>query len=147
MQGLLVLSEVELALGQKTALFSISGSPTGTTLLISKCTRSSSRRRRLRKSRRVCEMKLLRRIITVNLSVGAVGFLLTMGQYHWDRSQILTHLARSLTVPFFVGTPVVLVLMRYGPNMYRRRVPINWLLISATILACAASGMLLFSLC
>ena len=92
-------------------------------------------------------MKLLRRIITVNLSVGAVGFLLTMGQYHWDRSEILTHLARSLTVPFFVGTPVVLVLMRYGPNMYRRRVPINWLLISASILACAASGMLLFSLC
>ena len=92
-------------------------------------------------------MKLLRRIITVNLSVGAVGFLLTMGQYHWDRSEILTHLARSLTVPFFVGTPVVLVLMRYGPNMYRRRVPINWLLISASILACAASGMLLFSFC
>ncbi len=92
-------------------------------------------------------MKLFRHIITVNLTVGAVGFLLRMGQYNWDRSEILTQLARSLTVPFFVGTPVVLVLMRYGPNMYRRRVPINWLLISASILACAAGGMLLFSLC
>src|SRR5262249_33031879 len=92
-------------------------------------------------------MKLFRRIITVNLTVGAVGFVLRMGQYHWDRSEILTQLAQSLTASFFVGTPVVLVLMHYGPNMYRRRVPINWLLISASILACAAGGILLFSLC
>src|SRR5262252_8707220 len=80
-------------------------------------------------------MKLLRRIIIVNLSAGAVGFLLRMGQYHWNRSEILPQLARSLTVAFFVGTPVVLMLMRYGPNMYRRRFPVNWILISVSILA------------
>ena len=92
-------------------------------------------------------MKLLKRILIVNLSVAIVACLLMSGLYHSDRSRILNQFAGALALTFFVCTPIMLVFSRFGTSMYQRRPPINWILIAATILACAAAGTLLLHLC
>lgn len=86
-------------------------------------------------------MMLLRRILVLDLAAGLVACLL-MGGARLTSAQALTQLARTSTTAFFVATPIVLVLMRFGASMYERQFPANWTLLVMSILACAVAGNL-----
>jgi sensor histidine kinase YesM len=89
-------------------------------------------------------LKLLRSILVVNVSAGIIACLLSIGLYQANVSAIYAQFVRSMGVAFFVGTPVVLLLVRLGARMYAVRFPMNWVLISAGILVCAAAGDLAY---
>lgn len=95
--------------------------------------------------KQVSIVKLLKRIVTLNLAVGLVVFLLTVGLYHSDRPYVLKQLIHSIATSFAVGTPITVVFSFCGKRMYRRPVPLNWFLIIGSILACAALGTLVIT--
>jgi hypothetical protein len=88
------------------------------------------------------KLKLLRTIVLLDLAAGAAGCLLSIPVYRASGAQILAQFERSLVTAFFVGTPAVLLLARFGTRMYRVRAPWKWGLIAAAILGCAAAGTL-----
>jgi sensor histidine kinase YesM len=90
-------------------------------------------------------LKLLRSIVVLSVAAGLVGCLLSVPLHRTDLSQILVQFARSIATAFLVATPVVLLLVRFGPRMHALRFPLNWILIAAGILACAVTGNLAFS--
>lgn len=92
-------------------------------------------------------MKLWKRILALNLSVGIAAGLLIVALNRTDRAHILTRLAYSLATAFFVATPIVWLFSRLGMRMYRLRVPLNWAVIGVSILTCTAAGNLLLGLC
>src|SRR5215831_1359704 len=87
-------------------------------------------------------LRLLRRIVLLNIAAGVAGCLLSISVYRANAAQIVAQFERSLITAFFVGTPVVLLLVRFGMRMYRASVPWNWMLIVTGILACAIAGTL-----
>ena len=87
-------------------------------------------------------MNLFRRVLILNLVVGLAAFLLTVGLYHSDRTQVLPQLAHAMVMSFCIGTPIALLFSRYGKRMYRRRLPLNFVLIGGSILLCAGLGTL-----
>jgi sensor histidine kinase YesM len=90
---------------------------------------------------------LLKRILTLNISVGVVAFLLTVGLYHSDRAHLLDPFLLCVAMSFFVGTPITIVLSRFGRRLYHQRFPLNWVLISGCILGSAVLGTLLVNVC
>jgi sensor histidine kinase YesM len=66
-----------------------------------------------------------------------------LGLHPWTRSQVLIQIASSFSGAFFVGTPVMLMLTRYGKTMYRFRSPLNWIVLCCSILGCTAMGIFL----
>jgi signal transduction histidine kinase len=87
-------------------------------------------------------LKLLRRIVLLNVAAGVAGCLLSTTVYRASAAQIVAQFERSLITAFFAGTPVVLLLARFGMRMYRVRLPWNWMLIATGILVCAIAGTL-----
>ncbi len=87
-------------------------------------------------------LRLLRTIILLNITAGLAGCLLSISVYRANGAQIVAQFGRSLITASFVGTPVVLLLVRFGMRMYRVRVPWNWMLIVTGILGCAIAGTL-----
>jgi signal transduction histidine kinase len=87
------------------------------------------------------------RILRLNLTIGLAACLLQVTLSHAGRAQIPYQLAGSMATAFFVGTPIMLVFRSFGTAMYRRRFPINWVLIGASILGCTAAGNLVLNLC
>ena len=87
-------------------------------------------------------LRLLRTIVLLNLAAGVAGCLLSISVYHANAAQIVAQFERSLITASFVGTPVVILLVRFGMRMYRMRVPWNWMLIVTGILGCAVAGTL-----
>jgi signal transduction histidine kinase len=81
----------------------------------------------------------------VNLAAGVAACLLSIPLYHSIHAQIFARFERSLITAFFVGTPVVLLLTRFGMRMYGVRFPWNWALIATGILGCAVAGNLVCS--
>lgn len=91
-------------------------------------------------------MKQLGKILVLNLLAGSVAGLLVVTLYPWDRSGILFQFVRALGIAFCVGTPIGLLLTHFGPALFRRAFPINWVLTTLIILGCALAGNLLYSL-
>lgn len=87
-------------------------------------------------------LRLLRTIVLLNIAAGVAGCLLSIPVYRANAAQIVAQLERSLITACFVGTPVVLLLARFGMRMYRMRVPWNWVLIVIGILGCTIAGTL-----
>jgi sensor histidine kinase YesM len=87
-------------------------------------------------------LRLLRTIVLLNIAAGVAGCLLSTSVYRASAAHIVAQFERSLITAFFVGTPVVLLLVRFGMRMYRIRVPWNWMLIVTGILVCAIAGTL-----
>src|SRR5437773_6767864 len=87
-------------------------------------------------------LRLLRTIVLLNVAAGVAGGLLSIPVYRASAAQIVAQFERSLITAFFVSTPVVLLLARFGMRMYRVRVPWNWTLIATGILGCAIAGTL-----
>jgi sensor histidine kinase YesM len=87
-------------------------------------------------------MKLLRRILLFDLTIGIVGGLLMVTPYASGPSHFFARFGRSLGIVCFVATPVVVLLSLAGRTLYRRRFPWNWLLIVAGILVCTIVGNL-----
>jgi sensor histidine kinase YesM len=87
-------------------------------------------------------LRLLRTIILLNIAAGVAGCLLSVPVYRANGTQIVAQFERSLITAFFVVTPVVLLLMRFGMRMYRVPVPWNWTLIVTGILGCTTAGTL-----
>src|SRR5262245_42567846 len=87
---------------------------------------------------------ILRQIIVVDIAAGLVGFLAHVSLYHATRSQILTALAKSGSLAFLIGTPLVLAMARYHSTFARRRFAVNMLLVGATAVGCATAGNLVF---
>jgi sensor histidine kinase YesM len=90
-------------------------------------------------------VRLFKRILALNAAVGLVSCLLMLGLHPWTRSQVLVQVVSSFSGAFFVGTPVMLMLTRYGKAMYRLRSPLNWIALCCSILGCTAAGV--FVLC
>lgn len=87
-------------------------------------------------------LRLLRTIVLLNLAAGLAGCLLSISVYRANTAQIVTQFERSLVTAFFVATPVVLLLVRFGMRMYRLNLPWNWMLIVTSILGCTIAGTL-----
>ena len=87
---------------------------------------------------------ILRQIIVVDIAAGVVGFLAHVSLYHATRSQILTALAKSLSLAFLIGTPLVLAMARYHLTFARRRFAVNLLLVGVTAVGCGIAGNLVF---
>jgi sensor histidine kinase YesM len=87
-------------------------------------------------------LRRLRTIVLLNVAAGVAGCLLSISVYRANAAQIVAQFERSLITAFFVGTPVVLLLVRFGMRMYRASVPWNWMLIVTGILGCAIAGTL-----
>jgi LytS/YehU family sensor histidine kinase len=82
--------------------------------------------------------------MVVNVAAGLVAFLTHVSLYHATRSQILTGLARSESISFLIGTPLVLAMARYQLTFARRRFAVNLLLLGVTAVGCAIAGNLVF---
>src|SRR5262249_40282034 len=88
---------------------------------------------------------ILCQIIVVDIAAGVVGFLAHVSLYHATRSQILTALAKSLSLAFLIGTPLVLAMARYHLTFARRRFAVNLLLVGVTAVGRAIAGNLVFA--
>uniref|UniRef100_Q025M0 Signal transduction histidine kinase, LytS n=1 Tax=Solibacter usitatus (strain Ellin6076) TaxID=234267 RepID=Q025M0_SOLUE len=87
-------------------------------------------------------LRRLRTIVLLNIAAGVAGCLLSISVYRANTAQIVANFERSLITAFFVVTPVVLLLARFGMRMYRVGVPWNWMLIVTGILGCTIAGTL-----
>ena len=86
----------------------------------------------------------LREIIVVDSAAGLVGFLTHVSLYNATRSEILTTLAKSLSLAFLIGTPLVLVMARYQLTFARRRFAVSLLFLGATAVGCAIAANLVY---
>jgi hypothetical protein len=87
-------------------------------------------------------LRVLRTIVLLSMAAGVAGCQLSISVYRANAAQIVAQFERSLITAFFVGTPVVLLLVRFGMRMYRVSIPWNWVLIVTGILACTIAGTL-----
>ena len=87
-------------------------------------------------------LRLLRTVVLFNIAAGVAGCLLGIPVYRANAAHLVTQFERSLITAFFVGTPVVLLLARFGMRIYRVTVPWNWMLIVTGILGCTIAGTL-----
>src|SRR5262249_47656515 len=90
-------------------------------------------------------LKQWRKILVCNFTASVIAGLMTVTIRHVSRAEIFGHFMRSLVIAFLIGTPIALLLERFGAGMYRRRFPANWALILLTILGCSFAGNLAYS--
>lgn len=90
-------------------------------------------------------MKLLNKIVIIDVAAGMIAWLMRLSLFHFDHGQILVEFGHSMAIAFFIGTPIVIVLQRYGGDMYRLPFPANWVLVLAAILACSFGGILAYN--
>jgi sensor histidine kinase YesM len=90
-------------------------------------------------------VRTLRSILILDLTAGLAAWLLTINLYHSSRAQIAERLARSMASAFFIATPTAFTVIRFSGRMLRRPFPLNWILLSLSILSCVVAGSLAFS--
>lgn len=83
--------------------------------------------------------------MVINLAAGLIAWLMILSLYDLDRTQILIRFVNCMAIAFFIGTPIAIVLQRFGGAMYRLRFPANWALIAVIILICCFGGILVYN--
>lgn len=90
-------------------------------------------------------LRTLREILILNITAALVAFLARVSLYHATGSQILASLSQSLAISFFIGTPIVLLMVRDEPSFAGRRLSVNLLRLGLYAVGSAVGGNLAFN--
>jgi sensor histidine kinase YesM len=83
------------------------------------------------------------RLLTITFAAAVVSALPVIALYHLRQpSLILQVFFYTMVCAAIIGALITVSLVRFGLPMYLQRFPLNWALISGTILACTAAGSL-----